>query len=95
MDLKDHPWPCVIPPVTPDFPHHASEWTSHPDILAHLQAAACRFGLEDRVHYRALAERLCKQAAKWALTITTLVPATGDDLEICRVRKRQWGKIAF
>lgn len=95
MEIKDHPWPWVIPPVTPESPDHESEWTSHPQILAHVQEAARKFGLEDRVHYRTLVEKVHKEGEKWALNTTTLEPvAEGAELdgkvEKLRVQERQW-----
>lgn len=95
MELKDHPWPWVIPPVTPENPDHESEWTTHPRILSHLQVAARKFGLTECVHYRTLVERVRKQDDKWILTTTTLEPVgeaalSVDKLGKFRVRLRQW-----
>jgi cation diffusion facilitator CzcD-associated flavoprotein CzcO len=68
MELKDHPWRWEIPMATPERPDHPSEWTTHRVILDHIQDAASRFGLEDRVHYGTLVERVQKRGDKWAVT---------------------------
>ena len=36
-----------------------------------------------------------QQDTKWGLITTTLLPATGDDLEKCRIQKRQIVEVTY
>lgn len=92
MELKDHPWRWEIPMATPERPDHPSEWTTHRVILDHIQNAASRFGLEDRVHYRTLVERVQKRGDKWAVTTGTLTPtaSTTSEKETYQMVHRNW-----
>lgn len=96
IELKDLPWLWEIPLTTPECPDNASEWTSHRNILRYVQNAASHAGLEDRVHYRTLVERVKKEGDKWKVTTGKLTGIVSENTseEIFQITHRKWVRIA-
>lgn len=78
--------------TTPEFPDHASEWTGHRSVLGYVQNAAEQVGMQDRVHYRTLVERVKKDGDKWKVRTGTLTEANsgGSEDQAYKMVQRDW-----
>ncbi|EED14253.1 monooxygenase, putative [Talaromyces stipitatus ATCC 10500] len=92
IELKDLPWLWEIPMTTPECPDHASEWTTHRNVLRYIQKAATQVGMQDRVYYRTLVERVKKGGDKWKVTTGTLIPIVSENTEEekFQISHRKW-----
>lgn len=82
--------------TTPECLDNACEWTTHRNILRYVQNAASHVGLEHRVQYRTLVEKVKKEGGKWEVTTGTLTRTVSEKTgeKMFQIRHQKWVRIA-